>query len=212
MYGLRVVLHATFLALSNVSYHSLISSNIVTLFQCVICFSTLKHCFTDFFFWDSINGIWFIHANVYQCMCKAGQSVINLKFNLDGKDILNLFNIFIVESHQVVPRRSLCFVFLPLPRIVDFFTWQDHSYTGWAISDTSECEGWLGWSRNSYLKYLWPLGHEKVATVQYQGPLGHNSIRISREMSLGRQNSNFPPSSHGPRRDTVKVNIAPEFI
>lgn len=75
-----------------------------------------------------------------------------------------------------------------------------------------ECESWPGWSRNSYLRYLWPPGPEKVATVLFKGPLGHNSIKSPREMRLGRPNSNFSVSSHGPRRDIFKVNIAPEII
>lgn len=75
-----------------------------------------------------------------------------------------------------------------------------------------ECKSRPVWSRNSYLEYLWPLGSEKVATVLYKGPLRHNSIRIPREVRLGRQNCDFSAFSRGPRRDTLKVNTAPEII
>lgn len=144
-------------------------------------------------------------------MCKADQSVINLQFNLHSGCILNLLNLFIVESCQVAPKRS-SYCFSLLPRIAGLFTWQVHAYAGWALSDTSGM-----WQ---LVRVVWKFLPGILMASQpwescysaYKGPLGHNLIRIPREMRLGRQNSNFSASSPGPRRDSLKVNIAPEII
>lgn len=178
----------------------------------LFCFSTSTLLYGFFCCcWDSINGIQFTRVNLYRCLCEAGQSVIKLKSSLDSGGILNKLNLFIVESCQVVPKRSP-YNFSVLPRIAGLFTWQFVHTLGKPFLTPQEYASWPGWSRNSYLGYLWPLVPEKVATVVYKGLLGHNSIRIPREMRLGRQNSNFSVSSHGPRRGTLKVNIAPEII
>lgn len=98
MCRLRVIPHATFFALSYVSSHSLLSNDTVPLLQCVLCFPPQYHVMSFFFFWDPINGIWFTQSHLYQCLCKVGQLVINLKFILDGKGILNLLNFFFFYS------------------------------------------------------------------------------------------------------------------
>lgn len=94
MCSLKVVLRAIFFALSYVSSHFLLSTDTVPCFSVYFVFYLNIVLWLFFFFWDPINGIWFTQANLYQCLCKAGQLVINFKFTLDGKGILNLLTFF----------------------------------------------------------------------------------------------------------------------
>lgn len=167
-------------------------------------FSTSILCYVFFFFFcDPINGIWFTQSHLYQCLCKVGQLVINLKFILDGKGILNLLFFFFFFNGWKSPgclQKIFLLVFTsPQVRLPGKIT----PILGEPFLTPQECESWPGWSWNSDLKYVWPLGSEKVAAVLCKGPLGHNSIRIPREMRFGRQNSDFPAFSRGPRRDIL---------
>lgn len=99
-----------------------LSNDILILLGCISFFYLNIILWLFFFsFWDSINWIWFTHVYLNQCRCKVDQLVIKLKFNLGGKGILNLLNVFIVKSYQVVPKNSP-YCFSLLPRIAGLFT------------------------------------------------------------------------------------------